>query len=1530
MAWALGLALLTITLAGANAAAATYLPLGELYMPRGVAVDPWTGVIYSGDSDGNLCRVLSVNATGIPDILAGGSGRCATTGDGGSARNAEVDPTEHLAVDESGNVYASSGYTVRRISASTRTITAWAGNQEFRCLIESEHIARVRAIAAEVSFYPTGMAVNPTSGHLFIADACSDAIWEIDETGVIVAEYGESPNLALGELAFDAAGNLYFVSGEYLSQIRKLDTRGNFSLVAGNGILGHSGNGGPATLAAIQEVQGIAVDSRGVLYLATQDLYIRQVNARGIISDVAGFPWPRGAYPAPPGSPARISAFFGIGQLAVDADDNLYVSDIGDRTLLTLSGPAEPESTIGWILHERIGALAGERHGGGNPSENSCDRGCVGDPVNTASGEYWETQTDLTIPGRGPALSFERSYSSQSTVNGSLGRGWTGAYLMSLDPGSPEELVTITQENGSTIAFEPNGSGGYVAPSAYLATLVANRDGTWTLTRRQRDRFVFDAEGRLISEADLNGETTTLAYDEAGKLTTITDPAGRTIRLAYEGSGRIRSLADSAGRTVSYEYTSGDLTSVVDARGERWIYDYDGAHRLTRRIDPNGHVDVANTYDSADRVTAQADGAEHVTQFSYGLGRTEITSPERRVRRDWYASGQLIRRDEAVGTANAATWEYEYDPDTHGTTRVTDPNGHVWRSTYDAAGRRTSTTDPLEHFTTTEYDELGDPVTSVDADGVTTTSTFDERGNLLSTSTPLSGTEESKVTRYVHGTEAHPGDVTAIVDPREKTTEMRYDGNGYATSITDPLGNQTTMSYDAAGNLRTVVSPRGNEARGRPEAHTATYVRDAAGTLTQLTDPLRHVTRWAYDAAGNLESKTDAKGQVTSYDYDAGDLPTTVHRADRTTLRRSYDADGNLTETDDGAGHATRYAYDGLGRLSTATDPARRTTAFHYDAAGNMTSMDDPQARTTRYAYDNANRPRTITYSDRVTPTVTFGYDAAGQRTSMRDGSGTSTYEYDTLHRLVEHTDGAGRVVRYGYDLANELTRLTYPSGRTVERTYDDAGRLASVTDWLEGTTRYAYDADSNLVTTTFPAASEEVDTSIYDEANELTSSTFSKGASTLARLVYTRDEAGLPTQLEQTGLPGSATARSTYTALNQLATHDGRSYEYDAADDLTNIAGARPLAYDAANQLTEGPVSPGSAVTPATFAYDLDGNRTSATPERGTATRYSYDQADRLVRHVPATGSSTTYVYDGDGLRTKKTVGTTATRFAWDRSDSLPLLLSDAANSYVYGPDGLPLEQINGSGTVTYYHHDEIGSTRLLTSSSGATNATFTYDPYGTLAARTGTQTTPLGFAGQYTDAESGLQYLRARYYDPATGQFLTRDPLTASSGQPYGYAGGNPLAATDPSGLFAINLADIGMFMSDAAAGALNELTFGLSNQIAGVDGSCAGSGYFWGRGLGFGGSFFTGGGEGRILFNVDRVGADAARGIRGGEHGLDVLGFDLRERNYVSRVNPKMSVHVDLHPTRHGGAHLDIHIQGPQRKIRHPLGEPIQFPG
>jgi RHS repeat-associated protein len=110
-------------------------------------------------------------------------------------------------------------------------------------------------------------------------------------------------------------------------------------------------------------------------------------------------------------------------------------------------------------------------------------------------------------------------------------------------------------------------------------------------------------------------------------------------------------------------------------------------------------------------------------------------------------------------------------------------------------------------------------------------------------------------------------------------------------------------------------------------------------------------------------------------------------------------------------------------------------------------------------------------------------------------------------------------------------------------------------------------------------------------------------------------------------------------------------------------------------------------------------------------------------------------------------------------------------------------LEQIAGS-TPYYYHADQLGSVRALTDGSGAVANTYTYDAYGNATASTGTTTNPVRYSGAYRDSESGLYYLRARYYDPASQQFLSRDPLLARTEQAYAYAGGSPLNYTDPSG--------------------------------------------------------------------------------------------------------------------------------------------------
>ena len=207
-------------------------------------------------------------------------------------------------------------------------------------------------------------------------------------------------------------------------------------------------------------------------------------------------------------------------------------------------------------------------------------------------------------------------------------------------------------------------------------------------------------------------------------------------------------------------------------------------------------------------------------------------------------------------------------------------------------------------------------------------------------------------------------------------------------------------------------------------------------------------------------------------------------------------------------------------------------------------------------------------------------------------------------------------------------------------------------------------------------------------------------------------------------------------------------------------------------------PATSGSATT---YGYDTRGNRTSVTPPGGPAVALGYDQANRLTSY----GTAATYAYNGDGLRMSKTVSGTTTQFSWDQSGDL---LADGANSYIYGPGGVAIEQVDGSGNVTYLHQDQLGSTRLLTNSSGGVVATYTYDAYGSTMAKTGTASTPLGYAGQYTDPESGLIYLRARYYDPATGQFLSRDPAVSMTGEPYSYAVDNPLNRTDPSGALVV----------------------------------------------------------------------------------------------------------------------------------------------
>lgn len=665
-----------------------------------------------------------------------------------------------------------------------------------------------------------------------------------------------------------------------------------------------------------------------------------------------------------------------------------------------------------------VGGSVGNQHSGSRTMNlNQCQ---TKRPVNCFSGDFWHTFADLAVPGRGPDLDLNRTYNSDfAATTGPFGYGWSWSYGMSATVAANGD-VTIHEEGGTSLVFTPTGSGGFNALPRVLGSLTySSADGNYTFTRRKRDRFVFNAGGKLIAHKDLNGYAISLGYDGANPVrpATATDASGRNLTFTYTGD-RIAKVADSGGRSVSYIYSgSGDLVEVIDAGGGHWSFTYDAAHRMLTMREPKYFGNSATTpapvttnhYDSEGRVDWQSDPLGRTTYFDYTIipGSTKITDPRGNVSVQEYNYGQLTSLTKGYGTPAAATWSYAYDPETLNVTEVVDPNGHVSSATYDGDGNQLTATDGLGRKSSATYSGLGGPLTLTDPAGVTTTLAYDNegRGNLVSVSTPLIGSSPAlnRVVTNNYGDPLRPGDITSVTDPKGKVWAATYDIYGNTASSTDPVGDKSTFGYDTIGRLTSTVAPRGNVAGATTADFTTTYVHNGYGDLISVTNPLQVKTSFGYDANRNRTSVTDGDGHTTTSAYDAADQLVSVARADGTTLGWSYDASGNQIDSTDGAGVATTYTYDALDRMAKTTDPLGRTTTFGYDPADNLKTKQDhggncasnPKSGCTTYAHDDANQVTGIDYADPATPDVTaIAYDANGRRTSMADGTGTSTWAW--------------------------------------------------------------------------------------------------------------------------------------------------------------------------------------------------------------------------------------------------------------------------------------------------------------------------------------------------------------------------------------------------------------------------------------------------------------------------------------------------------------------------------------------------------
>jgi RHS repeat-associated protein len=392
------------------------------------------------------------------------------------------------------------------------------------------------------------------------------------------------------------------------------------------------------------------------------------------------------------------------------------------------------------------------------------------------------------------------------------------------------------------------------------------------------------------------------------------------------------------------------------------------------------------------------------------------------------------------------------------------------------------------------------------------------------------------------------------------------------------------------------------------------------------------------------------------------------------------------------------------------------------------------------------------------------------------DGSGTTAYKYDLLGRITEVTETRGAlsfVTAYSYDLAGVLTDVTLPSGRVISYARNNNGQTSGVTADVAGSPVNL--AQSITYLPFGPAASMTYGSTLnfiatYDQNYW----PLSRAVSTLYNHSYTTDDTGNITQIGSTDYG--------YDALNRLNAEDSGSataYTYDATSNrLTKTSGSTVTTTVPA---TSNKIS---AVGGDSYTYDAAGNIT------GDGVReYVWDTLNRLTEVKISASTVGAYTYNTSNQRSKKIAGGVTTHYVYGAGGLLYGEYDNSGNfirEYVY-LNGAPLAQINAGSpeTLTYLHTDHLGTPKFGTDATGTQVWVWAPDAFGG-GAPSGSVTVNLRMAGQYYDAESTLFYNWNRYYNPATGRYISSDPIGLDGGiNTFLYAAASPVMYIDPEGL-------------------------------------------------------------------------------------------------------------------------------------------------